>query len=41
VIPRAVRDRFFNVVARNRLRWLGARATCFFPASADADRLLG
>jgi predicted DCC family thiol-disulfide oxidoreductase YuxK len=40
VLPRALRDRLYNVVARNRLRWFGSRETCFLPDPADADRFL-
>jgi predicted DCC family thiol-disulfide oxidoreductase YuxK len=35
-----VRDRLYNVLARNRLRWFGSRETCFLPRPADADRFL-
>ena len=40
VVPRALRDRFYNVVARNRLRWFGSRETCFVPEPSDAERFL-
>jgi predicted DCC family thiol-disulfide oxidoreductase YuxK len=40
VVPRAWRDAAYNVVARNRLRWFGSRATCFLPDPADADRFI-
>ena len=33
VVPRALRDRLYNVVARNRLRWFGSRETCFAAGS--------
>lgn len=41
LLPRAVRDRLYDVVARNRYRWFGTRATCFVPEPHQADRLLG
>ena len=41
ILPRAVRDRLYHVIARNRLRWFGSRETCFLPDPADADRFLG
>ena len=41
VLPRSLRDRLYDVVARNRLRWFGRRATCFLPDPQDADRFLG
>jgi predicted DCC family thiol-disulfide oxidoreductase YuxK len=40
LLPRGIRDRLYDVVARNRFRWFGTRATCFLPDSADADRFL-
>jgi predicted DCC family thiol-disulfide oxidoreductase YuxK len=41
VLPRSLRDRLYDVVARNRLRWFGRRETCFLPDPQDADRFLG
>jgi len=41
VLPRSLRDWLYDVVARNRLRWFGRRATCFLPDPQDADRFLG
>jgi predicted DCC family thiol-disulfide oxidoreductase YuxK len=41
VLPRSLRDLLYDVVARNRLRWFGRRATCFLPDPQDADRFLG
>jgi predicted DCC family thiol-disulfide oxidoreductase YuxK len=40
VIPRSWRDRLYGVLARNRLRILGRRESCFMPSPADADRFL-
>jgi predicted DCC family thiol-disulfide oxidoreductase YuxK len=40
VVPRTWRDRIYDIVARNRIRWFGARTTCFCPDPADADRFL-
>jgi predicted DCC family thiol-disulfide oxidoreductase YuxK len=40
VLPRALRDRLYEAIARNRLRWFGRRATCYRPEPADADRFL-
>ena len=31
-VPRAVRNRIYRVIARNRYRWFGRRATCYLPA---------
>jgi len=41
VVPRGLRDKLYNVIARNRLKWFGRRETCFVPESGDADRFLG
>jgi predicted DCC family thiol-disulfide oxidoreductase YuxK len=41
VVPAHWRDRFYNFVARHRIQWFGARATCFRPEPEDADRFLG
>ena len=40
ILPRAVRDPLYNVIARNRLRWFGSRETCYLPEPAEADRFL-
>ncbi len=41
ILPRGVRDRLYDIIARNRLRWFGRRATCFLPEPRHADRFLG
>jgi predicted DCC family thiol-disulfide oxidoreductase YuxK len=40
-LPLAMRDRLYNIVARNRLRWFGSRETCYLPDTAQLDRFLG
>jgi predicted DCC family thiol-disulfide oxidoreductase YuxK len=40
VLPRFVRDRLYEIVARNRLRWFGVRQTCYRPDPAEADRFI-
>ena len=40
VVPRAARDRLYRVVARNRLRWFGARDSCYRPDPLQADRFI-
>jgi predicted DCC family thiol-disulfide oxidoreductase YuxK len=40
VLPRAWRDRLYGVLARNRFRVFGRRATCFAPDARHADRFL-
>jgi predicted DCC family thiol-disulfide oxidoreductase YuxK len=41
LLPRAVRDWLYELVARNRLRWFGVRKTCFLPDPSEADRFIG
>jgi predicted DCC family thiol-disulfide oxidoreductase YuxK len=40
VVPRALRDRFYAWVARNRLKWFGRRESCYRPDPRHADRFL-
>lgn len=41
LLPRAARDWLYEIIARNRLRWFGIRASCFQPDPSQADRFLG
>jgi predicted DCC family thiol-disulfide oxidoreductase YuxK len=41
VIPPGLRDRVYMWVARNRIRWFGARTTCYRPDPRFADRMVG
>ena len=40
LLPLGARDRLYELVARNRLRWFGRRETCLLSASGYADRFL-
>lgn len=40
VIPRPLRDKAYQHIARNRYRWFGTRAECRFPTAALQDRFL-
>jgi predicted DCC family thiol-disulfide oxidoreductase YuxK len=40
LLPRPLRDRLYDVVARNRLRWFGTRQTCYLADPSEADRFL-
>lgn len=40
LLPISLRDRLYDIVARNRLRWFGERKSCYLPQPADADRFL-
>jgi len=41
VVPRALRDRVYDLVARNRYRWFGRRDTCMIPTPELRERFLG
>jgi predicted DCC family thiol-disulfide oxidoreductase YuxK len=40
IVPRSVRDAAYRVVARNRYRWFGRRASCYAPSADEGHRLL-
>lgn len=40
VVPAAIRDLVYGVVAKNRLRWFGQRDTCRLPTPEEASRFL-
>ncbi len=40
LLPKALRDRLYDVLARNRLRWFGARDSCRLPSAAEKARFL-
>jgi predicted DCC family thiol-disulfide oxidoreductase YuxK len=39
-IPRPIRDRIYDLIARNRVRWFGQRDTCLFPGAGLRERFL-
>jgi predicted DCC family thiol-disulfide oxidoreductase YuxK len=39
-LPRALRDRAYRALARNRYRWFGRHDTCFLPTPEQAARFL-
>ena len=39
-LPRPLRDALYSLVARNRYRWFGRRASCMLPTPETADRFL-
>ena len=41
VVPLAWRDRLYMLIARNRIRWFGARTSCYRPDPRFADRMIG
>ena len=40
VVPHAVRDPVYRLIARNRYRLFGRRETCWVPRPEDRDRVL-
>lgn len=38
ILPRAIRDRLYDIIARNRLHWFGSRETCYLPQAEEAER---
>ena len=41
ILPRPLRDRLYDLVARNRLRLFGKRETCYMPERGTEQRFLG
>ena len=41
LLPLWLRDRAYNTIARNRMRWFGVRKTCFLSDPGQADKFLG
>jgi len=40
LVPRFLRDRAYELIARNRLKWFGARQTCYLPSPEVSARFL-
>ena len=40
IIPRFVRDAAYDFIVRNRIRWFGARETCYAPTPEEAARFI-
>lgn len=40
LVPRAIRDRGYRLIARNRMRWFGRVDSCALLSREDRDRLL-
>jgi predicted DCC family thiol-disulfide oxidoreductase YuxK len=38
IVPRAMRDGVYSMIARRRYRWLGQKTHCFLPPPGMADR---
>jgi len=40
IVPGFIRDPFYNLIARNRLKWFGQRDICFLPPPGSEDQFL-
>ena len=40
IIPKFIRDFFYNIIARNRYKWFGKKETCMVPAPGLRERFL-
>ena len=40
IIPKFVRDFFYNIIARNRYRWFGKKEACMIPTADIKERFL-
>ena len=40
IVPKFIRDFFYNIIARNRYRWFGKRETCMIPSPELKERFL-
>ena len=40
IIPKFIRDFFYNMIARNRYKWFGKKETCIVPTPELSERFL-
>ena len=40
IIPKFIRDFFYNIIARNRYKWYGKKDTCMIPGPEIRERFL-
>lgn len=40
IIPKFIRDFFYNIIARNRYKWFGKKEECMVPTPEIKDRFL-
>jgi predicted DCC family thiol-disulfide oxidoreductase YuxK len=40
IFPAWLLDWLYQIIARNRLRWFGARSVCYTPAPSEIDRFI-
>jgi predicted DCC family thiol-disulfide oxidoreductase YuxK len=41
IIPKFIRDFFYNIIARNRYKWFGKKESCMVPTPELRERFLG
>jgi len=41
IVPKFIRDFFYNIIARNRYKWFGKKETCMMPPADWKERFLG
>jgi predicted DCC family thiol-disulfide oxidoreductase YuxK len=41
ILPKFIRDFFYNIIARNRYKWFGKKESCIVPTPDINDRFLG
>ena len=40
ILPRPIADGFYNLIARNRLKWFGQKDQCYLPPKGEKGRFL-
>jgi predicted DCC family thiol-disulfide oxidoreductase YuxK len=40
IIPKFIRDFFYNIIARNRYKWFGKKESCMIPTAEVRERFL-
>ena len=40
IIPKFIRDAFYNIIARNRYKWFGKKEECMVPTPEQKERFL-
>jgi len=41
IVPKFIRDFFYNIIARNRYKWFGKKESCMMPPADWRERFLG
>jgi predicted DCC family thiol-disulfide oxidoreductase YuxK len=39
-VPRVLRDKLYDLIAKNRLKWFGSQSVCFLADPSHRDRFL-